>query len=467
MSKDANYIELLKNDEWEVLTPEGFKDFLGLSKSLKETIKIDFDDNSDIICTSDHNIYFTDFEKKRAELFSIDDSLIYKDCIKKVISVERNGISSVYDLINVGTKHRFIGNNIIVSNCIFLDEVAFVADYVWDDFFNSVLPTISSGKSSKIIMVSTPKGMNHFYKIYKDAIDNKSNFQGVKIPWWERPDRDEEWKRKTLMEMGGDRIRFAQEYGCQFLGSSNTLIDSEVLERTTYEEPKDFKYGGALVIYQQPIKDQFYILGVDSAKGNGSDYSCIQVLKIVSEHEIEQVAMYRNNLIGTEEFAQLTIGLSKYYNDAYMMVESNDIGELVTNKIWYDYECDRILNCDAKGLGIRATRKTKLAGNLMLKRYMENGWINIVDRRTIYELSRYEEVTPNVFHAAGQNEHDDCVTSLIWGLYYLTTVFYDKDSNGISDVKNIDSKYKIGGDDMPILISDDENYVDNERWEIY
>ena len=467
MSKDANYIELLKNDEWEVLTNEGFKSFkgIGISKN-SNVLRISFDNGMDIIVTQEHEFLSDDFIMAKNAI--IGTKLKTSNGIARVVDIQLlSDFRKMYDLLHVEDTHTYITNGITSKNCIFLDEVAFVADYVWDDFFNSVLPTISSGKSSKIIMVSTPKGMNHFYKIYKDAIDNKSNFQGVKIPWWERPDRDEEWKRKTLMEMGGDRIRFAQEYGCQFLGSSNTLIDSEVLERTTYEEPKDFKYGGALVIYQQPIKDQFYILGVDSAKGNGSDYSCIQVLKIVSEHEIEQVAMYRNNLIGTEEFAQLTIGLSKFYNDAYMMVESNDIGELVTNKIWYDYECDRILNCDAKGLGIRATRKTKLAGNLMLKRYMENGWINIVDRRTIYELSRYEEVTPNVFHAAGQNEHDDCVTSLIWGLYYLTTVFYDKDSNGISDVKNIDSKYKIGGDDMPILISDDENYVDNERWEIY
>lgn len=346
---------------------------------------------------------------------------------------------------------------------LLIDEAAFVADYIWEDFYNSVLPTISGGKTSKIIMVSTPKGMNHFYKIYKDAADDRTNFKAIKVPWWERPDRDSEWKAERMKEM--EIQQFNQEYACKFLGSSSTLIDPDVLERTNMESPIDNKYNGAMLIYEYPQQNAFYILGVDSSKGNGSDYSTIQVLKVTSEHDISQVAMYRNNLIGPDEFAQLAIGVSSYYNNAYMMVESNDIGELVVHKMWYDYECDRILNCDAKGLGIRATRKSKLAGNLLLKRYMENGWLDIKDRRTIYELSRYEEVSPNVFHAAGQNEHDDCVTSLIWGLYYLTTVFYDKDSNSLSDVKNIDSKYRIDNDDTPVFVTPDED--ENFRWEIY
>lgn len=350
-------------------------------------------------------------------------------------------------------------------NEMLIDEVSFIADHIWDDFYNSVLPTISSGKSSKIIMVSTPKGMNHFYKIYKDAVDDRNNFRAIKIPWWERPDRDESWKVKTLMEMGSDSIRFQQEYGCKFLGSSNTLIEPDSLERINVQEPVDTKYGGAMAIYEAPIKGEQYIMGVDSAKGNGSDYSTIQVLKIVSSSEIYQVATYRNNMISPDNFSQLAIGISTYYNKAYMMVESNDIGELVVNKIWYDYECDRLINCDSKGLGIRATRKSKLAGNLLLKKYIENGWLDIKDRRTLYELSRYEEISPNVFHAAGQNEHDDCVTSLIWAIYYTTTDFYE--SGDMNFNKTIDSKYRIDETDMPVFIGDTDNFSNEFQWGTY
>ena len=145
-----------------------------------------------------------------------------------------------------------------------------------------------------------------------------------------------------------------------------------------------------------------------------------------------------------------------------MMVESNDIGELVTNKIWYDYECDRLINCDRKGLGIRATRKSKLEGNLLLKKYVENGWLEIKDRRTLYELSRYEEVSPNVFHAAGQNENDDCVTSLIWALYYTTTEYFGDDGHNHS--RSIDAKYRIDETDVPIFIGDTDNFSNEYTW---
>lgn len=250
-------------------------------------------------------------------------------------------------------------------------------------------------------------------------------------------------------------------HNCQFLGSSITLIDSQVLERTTVIQPVDYKYSNAMLIYEQPQDGAMYILGVDSAKGNGSDFSTIQILKISGEHDIDQVAIYRNNMIAPHEFVQVCIGISEYYNYANMMVESNDIGELVTSILWNDYECEQLLNCDHKGLGIRSTRKTKLAGNLLLKRYLENGWLEIHDARTLYELSRYEEVSPNVFHAAGQNEHDDTVTSLIWGLYFLVTTYYDGTTNTANN-KKIEDKYSLNGEG-PTVVS--ENDYD-EGWEL-
>lgn len=350
-------------------------------------------------------------------------------------------------------------NSIRGTSCkkLFIDEASFVADYVWEDFFNSVLPTISSGKTSQIIIVSTPKGMNHFYNIYKDAVNNKNNFYPVKIPWYERPDRDDTWKQKMKRDL--TLQSWNQEFECKFLGSSNTLIEGDMLERIETQSPSTHKYNGAMLIYEEPQPNEFYILGVDSAKGGGNDYSVIQVIKINGERDVEQVAIYRNNLISPDDFAQVCIGVSDYYNGAYMMVENNDVGQIVADAIWYDYECDRIINCDAKGLGIRSTKKTKLAGNLLIKKYVENGYLQINDSKTLYELSRYEEVSPNVFHAAGQNENDDCVTSLIWALYYLTTPFYDKDDNTISR-KDISDKYKIE-DDRPIFFDNDidENWL--------
>jgi hypothetical protein len=338
-------------------------------------------------------------------------------------------------------------------NLLYIDEVSKIADHVFEEFYASVLPTISSGKSSKIIMTSSPKGMNAFYTIYKGAVKNENNFYPVKLPWNVRPDRDEEWLENMKKDMPYQK--FCQEFLCKFIGSSNTLVDGDILESIDTKNPIDHKYNSAFAIYEHPIEDAKYILGVDPAKGTNSDYSYIQVFKINSEKDVEQVAVYRNNKIDPEAFAGIIVDISEFYNNADVMVENNDIGTLVCSRIWYDYECERLINCDPKGLGIRATKKTKLEGNLLLKKYVENGWLKINDYETLNQLSRYEEISLNVFHANTQDGSDDAVTSSIWALFYLTTEFYDPDSNTRSEVRSKDNR-KTSDEDKPIFFSSND-----------
>lgn len=263
-----------------------------------------------------------------------------------------------------------------------------------------------------------------------------------------------------LTDVDGGNVYFGNDilsHNCKFLGSSNTLVDSDTIERMVHETPVEFKYSGALQIFEPPQENAFYVLGVDSGKGSQSDYSVTQVLKINSDKDIEQVAIYRSNTIDVHDYAAVVDDISKYYNNAFMMVESNDIGEVVCDVLWNDLECDRLINYDKKGLGIRSTRKTKLAGNLLLKKYIENGWLTIKDSTTIYELSIYEEISPNVFHAAGQNDHDDCVTSLVWAVFYLTSTFYDPENN-TGDVKKLDSRFSNEVDNM--LMYDNDGFFD-------
>jgi len=344
-------------------------------------------------------------------------------------------------------------------NLLYLDEFAFVPQNIADNFMRSVYPTISSGKTTKIIIVSTPNGLNQFYHIWRAAVRNENNFMPIKINWDEIPGRDAKWKQEQINDFGPQA--FAQEYACKFLGSTNTLIDSDLLERMQMKDPKTLKLGSFLTIYEEPKEGEMYMLGVDSAKGTGKDYSVIQVLKISSENDIEQVAVYRNNLIEPHDFAQIVISVSKYYNDCYMMVENNDVGGTVAESIWFEFEYDKIILCDKKGIGIRSTRKSKLAANILLKRYIENGWLEIIDRNTIYELSRYEEVTPNVFKAP-RGGNDDCVMALIWGLYFVSTVHFDgKNTN----IKKIDKKFLIDEskqeDDAPVMFFDDGSTPDS------
>jgi len=327
----------------------------------------------------------------------------------------------------------------LMVNLLFLDEFAKVPSHVAEEFITSTYPVISSGKSCKIIMISTPKGLNHFYEFWAKAVrkEKQNNFYPIRVGWWEVPGRDEEWKEEMIADIGP--IRFAQEFSCKFLGSQSTLIDSDVLERIAFKDPIAMKWNGLLQIYQQPIKGAEYVLGVDTAKGTGRDYSVIQVLWIKNEYDLEQVAVYRNNTVRPHDFSQISVSIAKYYNNAHMMVENNDIGQTVADSVWHEYEYEELINADPKGLGIRSTKKTKLKANMLIKEYLEKDRLLIRDERTLYELSRYEEVRPNVF-AAGRHEHDDCVTSLLWALYFIIT----EDFEGKSwDSKSIEDDYDV------------------------
>jgi len=371
---------------------------------------------------------------------------------KKSIGLE-NGVN----IIAASTASSAIRGKAIAL--LFMDEFAFVPPNVADDFMASVYPTISSSKKSKIIIVSTPQGMNHFYHIYRKSVDGKNSFKPIKINWWEVPGRDEEWKEEVIKDIG--IIRWNQEYAAKFIGSSKTLVEADVLDRLNKQtcEPIDLSMGGLLEVFAKPIKGKTYIMGVDSAKGVGGDFSCVQVLQINSEKEFVQVAVYKNNIIDPHAFSQVCISISEYYNGCYMMVENNDVGGQVADAIWYEYDYDRILNCDKKGIGIRATRKSKLEANILLKRYIENKWLTLQHERTVYELSTYEEIKPDVFQAP-RTEHDDCITSLLWALYYVKTEFFDKD-----DVTaTIEDKYRIEGtdDNSSLIFGNSDTYTDND-----
>jgi len=337
---------------------------------------------------------------------------------------------------------------------VFLDEFAFVPDNIANEFMSSVYPTISSGKTSRIIIVSTPKGLNAFHDIWKDAIDGNNNYYPIKVNWWEVPGRDKKFKEQTIKDLPGGLVQWSQEYACQFLGSSSTLIESDILETTETIDPIALKWSGALQIFEEPIAGGSYVLGIDTAKGVGNDSSVIQVLKVVNDRKIIQVATYRNNLISPYDYGSVCLAIGQYYNNAYMMVESNAEGGEVLNVLWYDFEYENICNCDKKGLGIRSTRTSKLNANMLLKEYMDKGWLKINNKHTIYELSRYVEVRPNIFKSETETAHDDEVTSLLWGLWFIRTPFYD---GKITD-RTFDNRFKLEDNtdnEAPFMYIDD------------
>ena len=224
-------------------------------------------------------------------------------------------------------------------NVIFLDEFAFIPNHIADDFFASVYPTISSGQSTKVIIVSTPRGMNHFYRMWHDAERGKNEYVPTEVHWSEVPGRDEAWKEQTIANTSEQQ--FKVEFECEFLGSVNTLNQSSKVKNLVYENPINRNAG--LDIHENAIKNHQYLITVDVARGLGNDYSAFIVFDITN-FPYNIVAKYKNNEIKPMLFPNIIHDVAKGYNDAFILVEVNDIGDQVASIIHYDLEYDNLLD---------------------------------------------------------------------------------------------------------------------------
>jgi len=175
---------------------------------------------------------------------------------------------------------------------IFLDEFAFVQQGMAEDFFRSVYPTISSGKDSKVIIVSTPNGMNHFYKMWEDAVEGRNTYKAFEINYWDVPGRDAAWRAETISNTSEEQ--FKQEFECEFLGSAGTLINPAKLHAMVMRDPIFMK--DDLRVYEETVEGEAYVIAVDVAEGRGQDYSSMNVVN-VSKLPFVQVATYRSDEI--------------------------------------------------------------------------------------------------------------------------------------------------------------------------
>ncbi len=304
---------------------------------------------------------------------------------------------------------------------LYIDETAFVEH--WDEFFASVFPTISSGDTTKILLTSTPNGLNHFYKTCEGAREGTNGYEFVEVLWKDVPGRDDSWKLETLQSMDFDYEKFSQEYECQFLGSSGTLIEGSKLKAMVTKEP--MVDNGAMKMYEKPIDDRIYACVVDVSRGKGLDYSAFQVID-VTEMPYKQVCVYRDNYITPAEYAEVIYRACKSYNDATTLIEINDIGEQVSELLHFDFEYDNILFTESAGRsgkrisagfskrcdkGIRTTKTVKSVGCSILKLLIEQDQLIINDFQTIKELSTFSRKR-NSFEAES-GAHDDLVMCLV------------------------------------------------------
>jgi hypothetical protein len=356
---------------------------------------------------------------------------------------------------------------------LYIDETAFVEN--WDEFFASVFPTISSGNTTKILLTSTPNGLNHFYKTCEGAIEETNGYQFTKVNWDDVPGRDAAWKEETLQAMDYDYEKFAQEYECQFLGSSGTLIDGSKLKTLVPHKP--IVEANGISMFKRVEADRIYACIVDVSRGKGLDYSAFQIID-VTEMPYEQVCTYRDNFITPAEYAEVIYRTCKGYNEATILVEINDIGEQVAELVHYEFEYENILftesagrsgkrissgyskNCDK---GIRTTKSVKSVGCSILKLLIEQEQLILNDWQTIKELSTFSRRGNS--YEAESGAHDDLVMCLVL-FAWLSDQSYFKEMTDIntliqlrekSEQEMMDSMLPFGFHDDGI---DDENIVE-------
>jgi len=315
-------------------------------------------------------------------------------------------------------------------NMIFLDEFAFVPQGVAEEFFSSVYPTITSGQSTKVLIISTPKGLNMFYRFWNDAINDRNDYVPIEVHWSAVPGRDAKWKEQTIANTSEEQFR--GEFECDFIGSAATLVSSSKLKCLTYNEPLVQNDEG-LSIYEKPKEGRVYVTTVDTSRGQGKDYSAFVIVD-VTDMPYKVVAVYRNNTVSPMLYPTVVHSLCRQYNDAYCLVEINDIGGQVADILHSELEYQNIITVLVKGrkgqiaswggfgggaqMGIRTTTVTKRVGCSVLKSLIEEDKIFINDTNIMQELFSF--IAKRNSYQAEEGHHDDLVMCLVL-LGWLTT----------------------------------------------
>jgi len=332
---------------------------------------------------------------------------------------------------------------------LYLDEFAFVPTNIAEEFFTSVYPTISSGTTSKILISSTPNGMNHFYRMWTEATENQNGFKFVEANWRQVPGRDQKWADEQRRVLGDEK--FLQEMECEFMGSAGTLLSAPALKSLAFVTPIHLSENG-IKIYKAPEKNRNYVIVADTSRGKGLDYSAFSVID-VTELPYRQVCTYKDNNISPLVYPSVIKRIGDYYNQAYVLVEINDNGQQIVDSLFEDYEYENILSTvDIKGKvsitwgygnksyrGIRTTKSVKRLGCSLMKNLIEGQKLIIQDFDTISELSTF--VAKGTSYESEEGSHDDLVMTLVLFSWMTNQQFF-------ADLTNTDVRAKLHEEQM-------------------
>ena len=324
------------------------------------------------------------------------------------------------------------GNSIrgLSINLLFLDEFAFIEND--GQFYTSTYPVVSSGKDTQIIITSTANGVgNVFHKLWEGAVTETNEYKSFRVDWWDVPGRDDQWKETTVANTS--ELQFQQEFGNTFHGRGNTLIAANHLLAQKAMEP--IYYMENVSIYKEPIEGHSYVMTVDVSKGRGQDYSTFTIIDITTE-TFEQVGTFRDNNISPMLLPDLIYKWAKTYNEAYIIVESNDQGVVVCNGLYYDLEYENMFVesvVKKNSIGATMTRRVKRIGCSSIKDLIEQRKLTIHDAQTIIEMTTFV-AKGNSFMAVAPN-HDDLMMNLVLFAWFTTTDIFSSISD--IDMKNM------------------------------
>ena len=330
-------------------------------------------------------------------------------------------------------------------NWLYIDEAAIIPNNVADEFFTSVYPTISAGETTKILLTSTPLGYNHFWKFWNESLEGVNGFENMFIPYYEIPGRDDKWLEEQKQLLGD--VKFNQEVMCEFLGSTNTLINAQTIQRLSTKDP-EFTNNG-LDIYESPQENHYYAITVDTSRGIGGDYSAFVVVDI-TEMPYKVVAKYRDNKIAPMLYPDIIGKVGKDYNNAFILVEVNDIGQQVVEILHQEIEYENILSTvneqqkqyvspgfgKSTKHGVTTSKQVKRQGCFAFKSLLEEQKMLVFDEHIIHEISTFTE-KGNTYQA-DEGYHDDLVMCLVL-FGWLSSQQFFKD---MTDINTREGLYK-------------------------
>jgi len=339
-------------------------------------------------------------------------------------------------------------------NWLYIDEAAIIPNNIADEFFASVYPTISAGETTKILLTSTPLGYNHFWKFWNESEKGTNGFQNMFIPHTEIPGRDDAWTEEQFKLLG--EVKFNQEVLCDFLGSTNTLISGKSLATMSSVDPVYKKDG--LEIYEEPKEDKYYVISADTARGIGGDFSAFIVIDI-TEMPFKVVGKYRDNKVSPLLYPDFISKVAKDYNGAYVLLETNDIGQQVVDILHQELEYENIFSTvqektkqyvspgfgKQSTLGVRTSKAVKRQGCLALKSLIEEQKFLLFDADCISELSTFVERHGSF--AADEGYHDDLAMCMVLFAWLSTNTFF-------KDLTNVDIRDNLYNSQMRMIEND-------------